>query len=233
MNETGQCVHDLGDDPTFTEEDFREMVQRLAHEVRNPLASIKSSAQLMRRLQMAPSTALPYLESVVSEVSRIDTTIKKLELFASLQAGTVRTVELGNVVNRALAFVNTDAAAAGVQIRLVSEMPAQVAIDSHLVEVALRELLLNAIQFSSDGGDVLVSMERLEQIVAVHVDNRGDHIPDQLAPQIRRPFYSTLTQGVGLGLNVVQRACRLLGCHAQWQNLREGGCRFSLMIPAV
>ncbi len=233
MKNTIHPIHDLGDDPVFTEADFREMVLRLAHEVRNPLASIKSSAQLMHRLQMTASTAIPYLESVVSEVSRIDATIKELELFASLQVGVVRTVELDPLLRRAVARVEMEATAAGIPVLFESQTKAHVSVDSQLIEVALRELLINAIQFSSSGGDVVVTTECLERDVAIHIDNQGEGIPDQLAVQIRRPFFSTLTQGVGLGLNVVQRACRLLGCRAQWQNTRDGGCRFSLMIREV
>jgi len=222
-------IHHLGEDFDFSREDFREMVLRLSHEVRNPLASIKSSAQLMHRLQMNAEKASPYLESVVSEVSRIDATIRKLEFYASLQLRSKRVVELGSLLQRALADDRRFKLATSPESGLLK---VRVQTDPKLVEIALKELLANAVQFSPGDGKISVLAERLsDNTVAVHVENGGSGIPESLIDQIGRPFFSTSTQGVGLGLNIVRRASKLLGWHAYWNNLAVGGCRFSLAMP--
>ena len=68
----------------FTEEDLKEMVLRLAHEIRNPLATIKSAVQLVKRLEMSPDKAARYLDSAVNEVGRISDLLSVMEEYVRL-----------------------------------------------------------------------------------------------------------------------------------------------------
>jgi len=88
---------------TFPNEDMSEMTLRLAHEIRNPLATIKSASQLVRRLRMSPDDALPYLDGVIKGVARIDETIRDMEEFVSLAAGTPQPVQVEKAVSQVLA----------------------------------------------------------------------------------------------------------------------------------
>ncbi|MEN8165293.1 MAG: histidine kinase dimerization/phospho-acceptor domain-containing protein [Acidobacteriota bacterium] len=85
---------------TLPADDVNEMILRLAHELRTPLATIKSAAQLIRRLRMSPDEALPYLESVIREVSRIDETIRSMEDSATLVAGAPQALEGGDAISQ-------------------------------------------------------------------------------------------------------------------------------------
>jgi C4-dicarboxylate-specific signal transduction histidine kinase len=69
--------------------------------------------------------------------------------------------------------------------------------------------------------------------VRIHVEDEGSGVSDEHATHILRPFYSTLTQGIGLGLNFVQRICELVGGHLEWQNRSERGCCFTIVLREV
>ena len=73
----------------------------------------------------------------------------------------------------------------------------------------------------------------VEDQVAIDFDDRGPGIATETGPRIMRPFFSTSTQGTGLGLNIVARTAHLAGGRLEWCNRDAGGARFSLLLPLV
>ena len=65
------------------------------------------------------------------------------------------------------------------------------------------------------------------------MQDAGPGVPRESAERILRPFYSTSTTGVGLGLNRVHRICRMAGGHLEWCNVASGGCRFTMVLPGA
>lgn len=218
----------------FTGEDLQEMVLRLAHQVRNPLATIKSSAQLMRRLRMSAEDATPYIDSMIAQVARIDTTIKEMEQFARLEPTTAHAVLVEEVAPKVLAGLQDQARRAEVDLTSAGGPAARVLIAPEQLHLGLEHLLDNAMCFSPPGSHVTVFWETTgERLVQIHVDDQGCGVPEEHASRILRPFFSTSTNGSGLGLNVVQRICLVAGGRLEWQNRPQGGCRFTMLLPEV
>ena len=216
----------------FTRGDLEEMVLRLAHEVRNPLATIKSSAQLMRRLKMPPEDALAYLESIIIQVGRIDNTIQEMERFTRLRQGSEQPVSLEDAVAGVLESKMAQSMEAGVNLEDVSGPALRILVDPQQFHIALDELVDNAIRFSRPDTVVTVSWEsENDGFVSLHVDDQGAGVAKDVAPRILCPFFSSSTQGTGLGLNTVQRICRLAGGRLEWYNRNDVGCRFSMILP--
>ncbi len=218
----------------FSGDDLQEMVLRLAHEVRNPLAVIKSSAQLIRRLDMSAVDALPYLESMIVGVGRIDNTIHDMERFARLQTNTACAVLVAEAAREAVATTEGQARPTGVSVAIGDGPAVRVLVDPRQFQDGLRELIDNATRFSEPDTRITVSWERgARREIHIHVDDEGCGVSEEDASRILRPFFSSSTQGTGLGLNTVQRICLLAGGRLEWRNRRHGGCRFTMILAEV
>jgi signal transduction histidine kinase len=212
---------------------MREMVLRLAHEIRNPLATINSSVQLIKRLGLRAEDAAVYLDDVVVEVARIDSTVRSMERFFGLDRCAPQVVEIGPAVAEALATRQEAAGKAGVRLEITHGAPdhLSVRIDPGHLGLALGELIDNAVRHGGTGATVWVEWGQAGPgRVFLRVDDEGSGVADEHAERIFRPFFSTSTQGNGLGLNVVQRICRLAGGSLGWENRDGGGCRFTMTL---
>ncbi len=216
----------------LTESHFREMVSHLAHGIRNPLATIKSGLQLVRHLTKPQGEVADYLESMLDEVARIDQTIRSLQNYVNLRPGSARALDVGAAVGEVVEARAVDGWGKGVEILIRPGPPCRMSIDPGNFRSALGELLTNAVRFSPPGSSVSVSWaENADRRVRIDVDDHGPGVRTENTERILRPFFSTSVNGIGLGLNIVDRICCISGGKLDWQNLPEGGCRFSLSIP--
>lgn len=219
--------------PVLAEQDWREMVLRLAHEIRNPLATIKSGAQLVQRLTRPEGDVAECLQGMLANVSRIDQTLQDLQRFVRLDVGQPAVIELGPIVEDAVAQRQPTAMRAGVSLQVAQGSRATVQMDPQNLATALDELLSNALRVTPAGAAVMVSWVADHRHLLVHVDDEGPGVPPELEGRIARPFFSTASQGTGLGLNIADKACRLVGGSLTWRNLAGRGCRFTLSLPVA
>ncbi len=215
---------------TLTSGDLQEMLMRLGHEIRNPLASIKSSAQIVRELKMSPEQAQSYLDSIVDEVERLHQTVKELERFASLEEGVHRAVLIRDAVSEAVKRAASQAEEVAVGLTVVARSSTRVVVDARHLQLALDELLTNALGFSKPGSEITISWQVTEGWARITVADEGPGVSEEHASRILKPFFSSLTQGIGLGLNLAQRVCLLAGGRLEWKNLPQGGCCFGLVL---
>jgi len=215
----------------FTEEDLKEMVLRLAHEIRNPLATIKSAVQLIEHLQPPEGEVVEFHATIHSEIDRIDKVVRDMQRFIRLDGNEASVVRIADVV--ALA-VETIASRRDTGVEVVPGPEARVLVDEAQLEAALVELVDNSTRLSPPEGAVTVMWECLDNgMVAVSVEDRGPGIAPAEASRILRPFYSTSTQGTGLGLNIVLRTAQILGGTLEWSNRSGGGACFTISIPRL
>lgn len=210
------------------------MVLRLAHEVRNPLATIKTGVQLIRHLLKPQDEVITYFESVLKEVTRIDRIIRDMQRFVRLDAHTAWAIAPNNILPGAVDSCREAARAAGVHLEFLPGPPVRVMLDPEQLSFAAAELTGNAIRHSPQGCTVTVRLlNDLEGRVLIQVDDQGKGISLENASRICRPFYSTSTHGTGLGLAIVSRICQLYQGRLEWQNRPEGGCRFTIVLPGL
>jgi len=219
----------------FTEYDLREMVLRLAHQIRNPLATIKSGIQLVQHLLNAKGEIGEYLNAALIEVERINRTVVDMQRVIRLDSATAQASPVAEVVDEALARCADRAKASSITLESRGGPPSRVLADPSQMIEAVAELVGNAIEFSSAGSQVVVGWDTAgDHLVRIDVSDSCGGIPASAARRIFNPFFSTSTRGTGLGLNIVQRICKLGGGHLEWQNLADGsGCCFSIIMPEV
>lgn len=214
--------------------DLAAVVRFLAHEVRNPLAIIKSGVQLLQRLSPPTPETAAIDSTILAQVGRIDATVAGLERFAFVSAGHPGAVAVAAAVDRVVALRRAAGERAGVTLRARGDGALRVRVDRRNLELALGELLANAIRFSPPDSAVTVSWSAgADKIARIDIDDLGPGVTAEHALSIVRPLFSTSAEGTSLGLSFVDRVCRLAGGALQWSNLTGGGCRFSVSLPLV
>ena len=195
-----------------------EMAANVAHEVRNPLASIKTSMQLLLD-DFAKSNNDPaifaYEESrieaqesvsiVLKEVDRLDAIVRDLLLFAKPRQLYRTPCNLLELSDRVLRMMQTQYEEAGIVVhRNYRPVPA-VRVDVAQIEQVLFNLYLNSVQAMPDGGVLSISCQEIPDWIELIVSDSGVGIsPDQLE-HIFHPFFTTKAHGIGLGLPITRR----------------------------
>ncbi len=221
-------------EPGFDKDDLKQMVLRLAHEIRNPLATIKSAVQLLEHIQKPEGEIAEFYDSIEIEVERIDRVIKDMQRYVRLDSNSATMITIEHAIQTSVeAEANTAHALRSVVV-VEGGPDVSVLMDQTQLEDALRELLNNAIKFSPPESTIRISWhDQPANAVAIDIDDQGPGISDYDQAQILRPFFSTSTQGTGLGLNIVNLTCRLVGGDFSWRNLESGGSRFTMVLPRL
>ncbi len=216
----------------WTDDDMREMVLRLAHEIRNPLATIKSAVQLLEHLQAPDVTTQEFYSSIHTEIHRIDSVFHDLQRFVRLDEHAPSACEVGE---RVTAAVDHIANRPGAAIRVVVEPgpPIAVVVEPEQLETSIVELLDNALRFSPESEPVTVSWRRQDGTVVIVVADNGEGIDPSIQDRILRPFFSSSTHGTGLGLNIVARFAALAGGALRWHAAESGGACFEIVLPCT
>ncbi len=218
----------------LSEADIRQMVHRLAHEIRNPLATIKSAAQLIDLVSHPTGEVAECLESIQTEVSRINRVIGDMQRYLRMEPQETVATDIEALVRSAVVSLPKEPEFDTSRVVVEGGPAASIQADPSILVSAIDELIDNALRFSPHEEPVIIRWRLVDDgMVAIEVDDRGPGIAGKHRDSILRPFFSTSTQGTGLGLNIAERAVQLTGGRLTWQNLAEGGARFTLIIPRV
>jgi signal transduction histidine kinase len=169
----------------------------IAHEVRNPLASMKLRADLARTGGQATPALAKDLEDIGSEIARLDRLVSDLLVVAGRRAGPRVEVELGELVSKRVALLAPWAAERGVQ--LAADGVARAKVDADAIARAVDNLLRNAVEASPRGARVDAQV-RAEGGAHVVVVDRGPGVPPEREAELFEPFFTTKPEGTGLGL---------------------------------
>lgn len=185
-----------------------QLTAGLAHELRNPLGTIKGSAEMLRKetVQSRPEVMSEMAGYIGSEVDRMSGLVSSFLDFARpLQARPVNT-EFQPVIDEVVRQQSDTAARGGVKVLVErSEQPLTFAFDPDLMKVALSNLLQNAIHASAEGQTVTIKAADAGENVMIFVADHGQGIQKEHLETIFNPFFTTKSQGVGLGLPIVSK----------------------------
>ena len=183
-----------------------EVAAELAHEIRNPLGSIKLFATLLLQDLEEGRTSPHLAEQIVKAVQTIDTTVSNMLTYSADVETSGQPVCLGDLVEECLPLFAMERTQK--QINLQMELPGQalwVKGDSHLLKQMILNLCLNAVKAMDKNGNFLLSLSRREDYVDLIIKDDGCGIPTSHLHKIFDPFFSTFSGGTGLGLSVVNQ----------------------------
>lgn len=216
----------------------------LAHEIRNPLASIKTSVELLEE-QTSKDTATPtsssrsidLLQVLGEETERLNRILTEFLRFARVEArqDNLEPAEctVAEVLESTLALVQQDLESAGVSIDCdLDKLSLKVSVaEDHLRQIFLN-LMLNASDAMRDGGSIRLNRAELDdETVTLEVVDSGHGIPPEVAKSVFDPFFSTKEGGVGLGLSIVARLLEASGGSIKLDRIHSPGARFLVRLP--
>lgn len=224
-----------------------EFLATLAHELRNPLAPLRSGIELIKRVVNSPElvsrTQLTMERQVTHMVRLVDDLLDVNRISQGKIELKLSRVSLNDIAEGAIEVVTTQAERAGLGVAfLPSEEPAFVMGDPDRLQQILSNLLSNACKFTPHGGEVTLRIQREGSKVIVRVSDTGVGIPEEQVESIFEMFtqvksargdHVPMGDGLGIGLTLVKRLVKL---HGGEVTARSEGCNkgshFTIVLPA-
>lgn len=217
----------------------RRFTADAAHELRTPLAAIKTQAQVAQAARSGEERERA-LRNVASGVDRTTRLVEQLLALARLDPGAAamerRVVDLVQLASESLKDIAPEAASKRIELGLEGETGVTVSGDARLLHLLLRNLLDNAVRYTPAGGSVSVRVERRGAGVALLVTDTGPGIAPAERARVTERFYRVLgsgEEGSGLGLSIVSQVAELHGATLAL-HAADGasGLRAEVMFPA-
>ena len=218
-----------------------ELTASISHELNQPLAAVLTNAQTALRLLEKKKPDLEeiheILEDIVADDKRAGQVIRRLRALLQKEPVAHETVQLDELVSGVLPLVRSDALGANVRINVKSEpnLP-PVEVDPVQVQQVVLNLLVNAIDairtLESEGGDIDVEISRAGKAgLLVTVGDNGPGIPAKEISEVFKPFVTTKTGGLGMGLAICKSILDAHGGTISVESSVPQGCCFSFMLP--
>lgn len=215
---------------------LKEMTASVAHEIRNPLNSIKlllslHGENLQEQYGTPPPKELETLHYEIRKLNRFLTEFLTYSRPISLIQDEVSPFELAQ---NALDMAKAEAETKGIEVTLTAEpdLP-RITVDRQRLEQSILNILLNAIVASENEGTAALHVRRSEgnSWIDFIIEDSGPGIPEEIMSKLFEPFFTTRDSGTGLGLSNAQKIVESHGGLILAQNKEEGGARFVIRLP--
>ena len=214
-----------------------ELAAGVAHEIRNPLSSIKGFARFLAHSLSDRTREKEYAEIMVKEVDRINSVVNDLLTFARPLEPELASTDLFELIEHTVRLLETDARSRNIKIRSkINPDFNSFLLDANQITQALLNLMLNALQEVDDGGTVEVGANINESGTRLYiwVEDDGPGIPNDKKKKIFDPFFTTRKKGTGLGLAIVNKIVENHSGELQVESPlsgKTGGSRFTITLP--
>lgn len=212
-----------------------ELTSTIAHEIKNPLAGIIGALRVLEQEAPADAQERAILGKVLAQAERLSATAVELLEFARPLRASLQPVDLREVLDRTLFFVERQAVEQRVELRrrYPAELP-EVLADPDLLKQVFLNLVLNGLQAMPHGGVLELELHALEAgCVELAVRDQGPGIPSDQLPRLFRSFYTTKQKGTGLGLFVARQLVETQRGELRVESELGRGATFFVRLPAA
>jgi signal transduction histidine kinase len=213
-----------------------ELASGVAHDLRNPLAIIKGTAESLRRKARSADEVAEHGLVITRSVEKADRTIQSLIDLGRPRQGKPTVLRLGDLVREVLELVQVEGRRRKIQFTVSERDDGAAFADRAYLCQALLNLVLNAMQVSNDGRTVAIHCRsftlRGHSFAAVAVADQGPGLPAAVRAQLFTPFFTTRQGGTGLGLLSCRRILVEMGGRLGLVPRRRGGARAIAVLPA-
>jgi PAS domain S-box-containing protein len=212
------------------------MAARIAHEINNPLAGIKNSFLLLRKIMDVEHPHYRYADRLQKEIDRIAQIIRKMfDLYSPDPKKRVK-VGLNDAVRDVASIMQSTFRSAGIEVALdMPDTPIEVSLPVGYLDQVLFNLVQNAIEASESGDVVTISTGIERDSVFVHVSDLGCGVPPDIKNRIFEPFFTTKGEtggmGLGLGLAVSKGMVEAMGGTIEVRDNSPKGTLFTVVLP--
>lgn len=204
------------------------MVAGIAHEIRNPLSIVKTSAERLARKYNPDDEVFTYISEEVDKLNEIVTGYLG---FARARRRELSPQSMEKIVRRCTLILEPDFQAR--DVRFIQNIPEDVTVmgDDKRLQQALLNILLNAVQAVDRGGSIEISVTKDSGSAIVVVKDDGTGIPEKSLREITKPFFTTREKGSGLGLSIVANIVSEHNGRLDIDSRVGAGTRVTLRIP--
>ncbi|TGL14783.1 HAMP domain-containing protein [Leptospira levettii] len=233
---------------------WKEVAQRMAHEIKNPLTPIQLSAQRIQRKFQNPkkenleSVIFDATETIIGQVRVLEHLVKEFSEFARMPVPVLINQHINPILEEAVALFR-DTSDIEFELKLAENLP-EVFLDKRLFLGVINNLIKNAVEAilsfdnSKEDMDILETKRKkirvmsklqkkaLRKSVIVEIDDSGPGLKEEWKEKIFEPYFSTKEKhGSGIGLTIVQKTIIDHHGHISVENSKLGGCKFRIELP--
>ncbi|NJD91062.1 MAG: PAS domain S-box protein, partial [Geobacter sp.] len=215
-----------------------ELSARIAHEVRNPLASISGSVQLIAESGAVPDADKRLLAIIQRETARLDSMLSEFLQYARPFPPVIRRFSLKNLITELSTLLQGDSRFSAVKITDLTQEPLEVHADHDQIRQTVWNLLLNAAESMPDGGEIRIESHLGKAASAAEKDflflsftDTGCGIDPASMVTVFEPFFTTKQGGTGLGLANVYRILEAHKGSIAVESQLGSGTRFTISLP--
>ena len=209
-----------------------QMSAGLAHEIRNPLASIDGATAVLLREPRSEEHRVEFLEIIQKECRRLNRLLTTFLNFASPPAPAYQMIAMEPLFDSVIALAGHAIRPERILLRkkVAGNLPSLECDPEQLTQVLLN-LTINAIQAMPEGGEILLSADRHERGMIIEVRDQGSGVSEQDMERIFDPFFTTKESGTGLGLSVAHQIVLQQSGVLTAKRNPDQGMTFSVQLP--
>jgi signal transduction histidine kinase len=213
-------------------EDLSQMAAAIAHEIRNPLSSIKAASDLMAKELQGPnhSTCLEYHTLITEEVERLNHILATFQDFTRPLRVEKDPVSINELIQKTTKLVDVGAPHLEIRLELSADLP-RVQADPSLMKQVFLNLIKNAAEACAPSGELVIKTESTAPWVKINFTDNGSGISPELLNRIFEPFFTTKTTGMGVGLAICKKILEAHQGRIEAINLVPKGTQFSVFLP--
>ena len=211
-----------------------KVVAGVAHEIRNPLNSMRLQLELLKRRVHKGSATIAEVDAAMGQVDRLNTILGQLLGFGKPDVSNCSLQRLEPLAQRAVAIVQEKANSKRVELQVVADdRNAQANVDGLQIEQVMTNLLLNAIEASSEKAEVRIRITQSVEVAEVAVIDQGSGIPDAIRDHVFDAFFTTRQEGTGLGLSISREIVAAHGGSLSFATSPAGTTFFLRLPPGI
>ena len=216
---------------------LEEMATGLAHEIRNPLGSIKGAAQYLRSEEDTAENR-KLLDVIVEEVDRLSNVVSQFLNYAKPYTLNTKMQNINHIIEKATALIKANNLSENIIINenLFSDLP-DVNVDGEQLMQVIINIAFNGIAAMPEGGTLNITTSEIEnennKIVEITIQDTGIGINKQDIKNIFKPFFTTREKGIGLGLSICQRIIKKHGGHLEVKSYPGQGTTFHIRLGVL
>lgn len=211
-----------------------KMAAGVAHELRNPLSSIKGLAVLLKAKVAGDPEGNQTADVLVKEVERLNRSISELLDYARPEKLQLEPVSLRTILEKATTLVGIDAESLGVAISTAYLPDGDIAlVDEDKMNQVFLNLLLNALQAMVNGGELNIRTELDKQMILCIIEDNGEGIAKENLSRIFDPYFTTKSDGTGLGLALSAKIVEEHGGSITLESRHGYGTRVMVRLPSL
>jgi PAS domain S-box-containing protein len=220
-----------------------KLASGIAHELRNPLAGIKTTAQALGEEMSGDDSRREYLHRITKEIDRLNDLLKTFFSFAKPQNLNLAHCHIRDIINEIIPFLIKEIADKGIRfIEAYHPQLPNIKVDKTQMHQVFLNLFLNAIQAMPNGGELKIEASPTtsdplkgfkQNYVRVVISDTGRGIPSQIVHKIFDPFFTTKPKGIGLGLSITYQIIKKHGGTIKVESEWEKGTSFVINLPVT